>query len=57
MLKRWTQQARAFIASLTQKSRAYLQNERTRQVSNQENAETGIVIFLLVVVFAIAGLK
>lgn len=54
MLINSIRKARARIASLLQRSNAYLQNERTRQVSNKENAETGCILFLLVIVLLLA---
>ncbi len=54
MLKKWTQAVRAFIESLIQRSSAYLENERTRTVSQRENNETAMFLFSLVVVWLIA---
>ena len=54
MLTNWTRRARAFIESLSQKFNAYLENERSREVSQAENEETGVILFLLVLVFVIA---
>jgi len=57
MLTRWTQIARAFIASHWQKLTAYLANERTREIGQAENDETAIILFFVVIVFVIAGLN
>jgi len=54
MLRNSIRQLRAFIASLIQRSSAYLENERTREVSQTENDETAMFLFLLVVVWLIA---
>ena len=54
MLRNLTRQLRAFIASLIQRSSAYLENERNREVSQAENDETAMFLFLLVVVWLIA---
>ena len=54
MLTNSIQKARAFIASLSQRSTAYLQNERTREISPQENTETGCILLLVVAVLLIA---
>ena len=54
MLTNLIRQLRAFIASLIQRSSAYLENERTREVSQTENDETAMFLFLLVVVWLIA---
>ena len=54
MLKNWTRRARAFIASLIQKSKEYLEHERSREISQAENEETGCILFLVVLVFLIA---
>jgi len=54
MLRNLTRQLRAFIESHWQKFNAYLANERTRQVSRQENNETAMFLFLLVIVWLIA---
>ena len=54
MLKNLTQPLRAFIASLVQRSKEYLENERSREISQQENNETGLFLFLLVVVWTLA---
>jgi len=65
MLTNLIRQLRAFIASLIQRSSAYLENERTRlpvrrartqtgEVSQAENNETAMLLFLLVIVWLIA---
>jgi hypothetical protein len=54
MLRKSTRQLRAFIASHWQKFNAYLENERTREISDRENNETAMLLFLLVIVWLIA---
>jgi hypothetical protein len=54
MLKNWTQAVRAFIASLVQRSREYLENERSREIPQAEQNETAMFLFFLVVVWLIA---
>ena len=54
MLRNLTRQLRAFIEFQWQKFSAYLENERTREVSQKENDETAMFLFLLVVVWLIA---
>lgn len=56
MLTNSIRTVRAAIASLKQKLAAYLENERTREISQAENDETGCILFLVVLVFVIAGL-
>ena len=57
MPTRWIQAAKAFIKSHWQKLQDYLANERTREISQAENDETAIILFLVVIVFVIAGLN
>jgi len=57
MLKKLIQAAGANIGSLKRRFSGYLQNERTRIISDRENAETGIALFFVVLVFVLAGLK
>jgi hypothetical protein len=57
MLKSWIQAVRAFIASKLQKFNAYLEHERTREIPPAENLETGVILFLVVLVFIIARLN
>jgi hypothetical protein len=54
MLRNLTRQLRAFIASHWQKFNEYLENERTREISQAENNETAMLLFLLVIVWLIA---
>jgi len=42
---------------MQKKLTAYLANEQTREISQAENDETAIILFLVVIVFVIAGLK
>ena len=53
MLRNLTRQLRAFIESLIQRSSAYLENERTHEISQQENNETAMFLFLLVIVWLV----
>ncbi len=53
-LKNLTRRARAYIESPWQKLNAYLQNERTREISQEESNETGIILFLFILVWVLA---
>ncbi len=55
MPTRLTHQLRAFIASQLQKLNAYLENERTREISQAENNETALAITVAVIIFLLAG--
>jgi len=54
MLRNWTRQLRAFIESHARRLTAYLENERTREISQEENNETAMFLFVLVIVWLLA---